>query len=142
VVKSDYKHQFAVRYFCASIIQILRKNNVPVIWALKGLDPKRAQSLCVVDLIQDLVCQTLRLNISLHTERSLALGCTQFRTADTPEQWFDLLATVIAALPELYILVDIEAVDAAYASSIHGFSWISTFLAITHPKLTDLDCHF
>lgn len=130
VVKGDYQHRFAVRYFCASIIQILRKNNMPVIWALKTLDPKREQRLCVVDLIKDLVCQTLRLNVSLHTERSLALSCAQFRAADTPEQWFDLLGTVIAALPELYILVDIEAVDSVYASSMHGFSWISTFLAV------------
>ncbi len=130
MVKGDYKHRFAVRYFCASIIQILRKNNVPVIWALKALDPKMAQSLCAVDLIKNPVCQALRLNISLHTQRSLALSCAQFGAADTPEQWFDLLATVIATLPELYILVDIEAVDTAYANSIHGFSRISAFLAI------------
>ncbi|KAI9860341.1 MAG: hypothetical protein M1813_006230 [Trichoglossum hirsutum] len=130
MVKGDYKNRFAVRYFCVNVVQLLRKNKVPVIWALKTFEPKGADGQSVIDVVKDLVCQALRLNISLHTERSLSLCCAQFRAADTPEQWFDLLAMAIAALSQLYILVDIEAVDFAHARRTQDFSWISAFLAI------------
>ncbi|KAF2813750.1 uncharacterized protein BDZ99DRAFT_380384, partial [Mytilinidion resinicola] len=133
MVKSDYTHRLRVQNFMINVINVLRGQQIPVIWAIKGLSPTGPSAAPVVDIVKGLVCQAIPLNVSLHTEHHLAFNCAQFRAAETPEQWFDLLARVIANLPQLHIIVDIEAVGTAYthaAIMAHGFSWLSTFLAM------------
>jgi hypothetical protein len=72
---------------------------------------------------QGLICQAVQLNMSQNTECSLA----RFRAADSVEQWFDLLARTIASFPQLYIVVDLEAVGSTY---LHGISWLSQLSAM------------
>ncbi|KAF7508997.1 hypothetical protein GJ744_008553 [Endocarpon pusillum] len=111
-------------------VQMLRKNSIPVIWTLKTHQADRSHSIFAVDILRDLVHQALRLNVSLRTERSVSLSCAQFRAAETEEQWLNLLAMIVATLPQLYIIVDIEAVDICSADKMHVFSWLSAFQAM------------
>jgi hypothetical protein len=53
--------------------------------------------------------------------------CAKFRAADSVEQWFDLLARTIASFPQLYIIVDMEAVGGSYFDDI---SWLSQLAAM------------
>jgi hypothetical protein len=130
MVKGDYKSRFEVKKFCISVVQMLRKSNMPVIWTLKPCQADGSDPLSVIDVVRDLVCQALRLNVSFRTERFLSLSCAQFRVAETEEQLFDLLAMIVATLPQLYIVVDIEAVDMSSANRTHVFSWFSAFQAM------------
>lgn len=130
MVKGDYKSRLEVKRFCGNVVQMLRKNSIPVIWTLKTHQADGSHSIFVVDILRDLVHQALRLNVSLRTERSISLSCAQFRAAETEEQWLNLLAMIVATLPQLYIIVDIEAVDISSADKTHVFSWLSAFQAM------------
>ena len=83
----------------------------------------------LLDLVTEdrLICQAIQLDMSQHTERTLALSCAQFRGADSIEQWFDLLARTIAGFQLLYIVIDLEAVGSSY---LHGTSWLSQLAAM------------
>ena len=130
MVKGDYKTRQMVKSFAMNIVRLLRQNDVPVVWALKSPHGNCAETISAIDVTKDLICQILRLNISMHTEQLFSLSCAQFRTAEASHQWFDLLATVLDHLPLLYIVIDIEVVSTAYAKSTKDFSWLSSFNSI------------
>jgi hypothetical protein len=127
MVKGDYSNRFQVQSFAVDVIHDLRSQNVPIIWALKSVSAQGVSAASTVDIIKGLICQAIQLNMSQQTERSLALSCAQFRAADSPEQWFNLLAQTIASFPQLYIVVDLEAVGSSY---LQGISWLSEMTAM------------
>lgn len=94
MVKGDYKSRFEVKNFCINVVQMLRKNDIPIIWTLKTCQANNSDSLSVVDVLRDLVCQALRLNVSYRTERSLSLSCAQFLATENEEQWFNPASAV------------------------------------------------
>jgi hypothetical protein len=130
LVKGDYKTRQEVKGFTVNIVRLVRQEGIPVVWALKPPHGSSKESLSTVDLLKDLICQILRLNISVHTERLASLSCAQFRTAETLDQWFALLAMVLDKISLLYIVVDIEAVNVAFAKSTKDFSWLSSFSSL------------
>ncbi|KAI4626330.1 uncharacterized protein J4E87_004832 [Alternaria ethzedia] len=127
MVKGEYSTRFQVQGFAVDVIHDLRNRTVPILWALKSVSAHGASAASTVDIIKGLICQAIQLNISQQTERSLALSCAQFRAADSVEQWFDLLARTIASFPQLYIIVDLEAVGSSYLQST---SWLSQLAAM------------
>jgi hypothetical protein len=127
MVKGEYSTRFQVQGFAVDVIHELRNRTVPILWALKSVPAHDASAASTIDIIKGLICQAIQLNMSQHTERSLALSCAQFRAADSVEQWFDLLAHTIASFPQLYIIVDLEAVGSSY---LQGISWLSQLAAM------------
>jgi hypothetical protein len=127
MVKGEYSTRFQVQSFAVDVINNLRNRTVPTLWTLKSVPADGATSTSAIDVIKGLVCQAIQLNISQHTERSLALSCAQFRAADSVEQWLDLLARTIASFQQLYIIVDLEAVGGSYLNDI---SWLSQLAAM------------
>ncbi|MCJ1268458.1 hypothetical protein MMC22_008346 [Lobaria immixta] len=128
IVKGNYATRFEVKDFCVNAVTLLRSAKIPVIWALKTVEPSVVEAPSAIDLLKDLTSQALRLNIALHNERSLVLSCTKFLGAESENDWFDILAGVLAGLPQIYILIDIEAVNPHYQTIEQGFSWPSAFL--------------
>ncbi|OAG16202.1 hypothetical protein CC77DRAFT_391926 [Alternaria alternata] len=127
MVKGEYSTRFQVQNFAVDVITNLRNRTVPTLWALKSVRADGATSASAIDIIKGLICQAIQHNISQHTERSLALSCAQFRAADSIEQWLDLLARTIASFPQLYIIVDLEAVGGSY---LNGISWLCQLTAM------------
>ena len=126
-LKGDYNNRVKVQAFAIDIITLLRQQQVPILWSLKLVSTQGASAASMIDLVKGLICQALQLNISLHTESSLALSCARFRAADTIEQWFDLLASTIRSLPLLYIIVDLHALGSSYS---HNASWMAHLFAM------------
>ena len=122
IVKGNYTSRFEIKNFCVDATQLLRDARVPIFWALRTTKQDAIQAPSVTDILKNLICQVLRLNIPTQKERSLALSCSKFYGAETEAQWFDLLGSVLAGLPQIYIIVDAEAVSPIYASS-KVFSW-------------------
>ena len=127
MVKGEYTTRLQVQSFAVDVINNLRSRTVHTLWALKSIPAHGATAASAIDIIKGLICQAIQLNVSQHTERSLALSCAQFRAADSVEQWFDLLARTIASFPQLYIIVDMEAVGGSYFDDI---SWLSQLAAM------------
>jgi hypothetical protein len=118
LVKGDYRGRFEVQNFAVEIINTLRRQKVPTLWALK---PASASGECftsTIDLIKGLVCQAMQLSMCVHTQSSLTVSCAQFRAAETVQEWLDLLARTIAGFSLLYIIIDLEALGNAYAQSV------------------------
>lgn len=130
IVKGTYTTRYQVKDFCVDAIKLLQSSKIPVIWALKTVEQSVMEALSAIDLLKDLTSQALRLNIALHNERSLGLSCTKLLGAGSETDWLDVLATVLAGLPQIYIVIDIEAVNSHHQTIEHGFSWPSVFLDV------------
>ncbi|PVI00366.1 hypothetical protein DM02DRAFT_614456 [Periconia macrospinosa] len=134
VVKGDYSSRHGVQKFTIDIIHMLRGQGIPVIWALKTVTRDVSSDASMTDIIKDLVCQAMRLNISHHTEGSLALSCAQFRGAESPEEWLALLAKVITCFPRLYIIIDIECLGSAYSRNAEWLHRLNDMLQRNTPR--------
>lgn len=131
MVKGDYQAKHIVRSFAVNLIHQLQNKNIPVIWVLRTTAANdEVNGLSVNDILRDLICQGLRLNWSQNSEHDMAMSCAQFRSAESLDQWIELLAKVLGSLREIYLIVDIESIDQALATQLEGFSWISTFQRI------------
>jgi hypothetical protein len=122
LVQGSYLTRLQIQSSTVELVNLLRNQKVPVLWALKPVVKYGLSASSATDILKNLTCQAIRLNISAHTESALALSCTQFRAAETPEQWMDLLARAITPIPLLYIVIDLEAVGATF---LRDFSWLA-----------------
>lgn len=111
MLRGNHTSRLDLKDFCVNAISLLRDSKVPVLWALKTIKQDAVEALSVVDLLKDLVSQALRVNEIFHTERSMALSCMKFQRAETEMQWLELLGFVLAGLPHVYIIIDVEAVS-------------------------------
>jgi hypothetical protein len=131
MVKGDYQAKHNVRSFAVNLIHELRDKNFPIIWVLKTTGANcEANGISVDDILKDMICQGLKLNLSQHSERDMAMSCVQFRSAESLDEWTELLAKVLGNMREIYMIVDIEAVDLVRATQLSDFSWITTFQRI------------
>lgn len=128
MIKGGYASRFEVKSFCVDAIRLLRDSKVPVLWALKTLEQDSLEAPSIVDLLKSLVSQALRLNDALHSERSMALSCTMVQRATTEVQWLEVLGSALAGIPQVYLVVDVEAVSPCLGSLDAGFSWPMAFL--------------
>lgn len=103
-INGDYKSRLAIRSFCVNFIQLLRKHNEPIIWALQAQDC--THDTTTMAIIKDLVCQILRTNRPLQTEKEASLFCAQLQEAENSIKLIDLLGKAISSIPKLYILVE------------------------------------
>ncbi|KAH7026712.1 uncharacterized protein B0I36DRAFT_331181 [Microdochium trichocladiopsis] len=140
MIKGDSRSQDFVLTATTQAVRALREHQIPVVWVLKppprtagkggGRGSRDDSGMSTVELLRNLVYQILRINLALHTEKSLSLACSRFDAAETPAQWFDLLASITTALPALYIVINIEAINTRYIHSNNGFSWLASFLGL------------
>ncbi|CEN61296.1 hypothetical protein ASPCAL07955 [Aspergillus calidoustus] len=122
-IKGDYKSHHAIRSFCVDFIELVRRQNSPVIWTLqvhKSTACPGPNTLPTTDVLQDLVCQTLHLSKSLRTEKDASTCCAQISDTQSPMQWMDLLGRAVSSLPMIYILLEV--------STAEQFSWVEAFL--------------
>ena len=126
--KGTYNARFEIKDFCVNAISRLRESRIPVVWALKSTPLDDLEMPSEIDILKDLVGQVLRLNVAQHSERSLALRCSNFRTAGTETEWLELLGSLLANLPQLYIIVDLEVVGHRFANIDGSFCWPIAFL--------------
>lgn len=108
LVNGSFQTRHIARDFAVDIIDLLVEEKIPVIWALK---PKsdQLQEYTATDVLKQLVSQVLRLNHALLNERSASLNAARFQSARTEQDWFNLLGSVLAGLPQVCIIVDLEA---------------------------------
>jgi hypothetical protein len=136
LVHGCYQRRHHVQAFTVGIVNTLREQKAPVLWALKPVAQYGLSACSATDVLKDLTCQAIRINVAGHTESALALSCKRFRTAETPEEWAELLARAIAPLPRLYIVIDLESVSSAYSQDFRWLSHMSAMLQIcSHQQL-------
>ena len=83
-----------------------------------------------MDVLKDLISQALRLNLRLHTEKAIALRCQTFRSAETESDWFQLFESVLAGLPQICVLLELDKISSYYAGGLRESSWPEQFFKI------------
>lgn len=136
MVRGTFQNRFGMKDFCVDFIGILREAEIPVLWALKSSYKDTDAVPSMVDLLKHLVCQALRLNVALQTESFLGPSCAAFRRAMTEDDWFNLLGSVLAGLPQIYIVIDVEMLSSLFPPLTKDFSLPLAFLGLFQ-KLSD-----
>ncbi|KAI1390347.1 uncharacterized protein F4822DRAFT_233452 [Hypoxylon trugodes] len=111
MVKGTGGSRFYIRDFCARSIAILQEAKIPVIWALKTMLPNgeaTASDVSTVSLLKYLTAQAIHLNNRTQNDETLSLRLRPCQTAETEDEWANILASVLEGIPLLYIIVDIE----------------------------------
>ena len=58
----------------------------------------------------------------------MALSCARLQSAATEEEWFQLLESVLAGIPnELCVLIDLEILNSTFAPLTKDFPWPAAF---------------
>lgn len=127
LVRGDFRSRFELKFYMYSMIQALRRSNIPVVWVLNSPLDGVASGCSIIDIIKDLVYQCLRLDIRAQSERTLSISCSRFRGAISEDDWLDILASVVSSFPQLYIIIDLEVVDRRYVKAKEQWSWLEAF---------------
>jgi hypothetical protein len=126
MVKGSHRLRKHIKSFCADAIRLLRESNTPVLWALKTSEPQTptpTDNTTTIDIIKSLILQTINLNPTLHTERSLCSRLQIYLSAKTEADWLVLLASMLEGIPLLYIIIDIQLLSTSASELSSGFSW-------------------
>jgi hypothetical protein len=146
MINGTHKLRFQIKDFCTNSISVLQNSEIPVIWAMKALEPEEIRNtgpkettkkgsgykVSTIEILKYLVSQAIRLNKSIHTDAALAPRLKAYLGATTEEEWFRILASILQGIPLLYIIIDVEVLDHSLAELAESFSWPSAFLKIFH----------
>jgi hypothetical protein len=144
MINGTHKLRFQIKDFCTNSISVLQDSGIPVIWAMKTLEPEGIRNtgpeettkkgsggkVSTIEILKYLVSQAIRVNKSIHTDAALAPRLKAYLGATTEQEWFNILASILQGIPLLYIIIDIEVLDSSIAEPSSPFSWPSSFLKI------------
>jgi len=138
IVRGPFNSRHAILDFGTSIIQTLSTSAIPTLWALKGLDKSKSQTLTPVELMKYLTCQVLKLSSDRSSvtpsEKQMAVCRYQFNDAKTLKEMLSIFMQATASLParQIYLIIDLAAVHADLDPEI-------SFIQKLHEILADGD---
>ncbi|KXH49269.1 hypothetical protein CNYM01_06985 [Colletotrichum nymphaeae SA-01] len=102
--------------FAADFLDIVLEDGFPVIWALPSIvteidDDSLVPS--VSSIVRSLVSQALALNEAMVGEGTNSLTPKHFKSVVNIHQWFDLLERCVSSFKQLFIVLDMSAIEAA-----------------------------
>ena len=127
LVRGSFNTRHSARDFSADIIDVVRKANIPVIWALNAQIDEAQKEPLTIAVLKHLVLQALQINQTILDEQSISLNAARFQSATTEQEWFDLLAAVLSGLPQIYIIVDVEVLGTLAGEEL---AWPMAFLQL------------
>ncbi|PVH97053.1 hypothetical protein DM02DRAFT_95150 [Periconia macrospinosa] len=108
MVEGTFRLKSQLQSLCVEMIELVRKESIPVLWALKTPDDPSVSAHLPLNIFKSLVFQSLRVNPILRNQNIAGLTYADFQNAVTEEDWMKLLGRTTMGIPELMILVDIE----------------------------------
>jgi hypothetical protein len=115
-------------------VSILRKTQIPVIWALKAMDVQNSvaaeNKVSTIVLLKHLITQAIQINSALHTDAALASRLKVWLGASTEAEWLGILASALQGIPIVYIIIDIELLDHSLAELTESFLLPAAFLQV------------
>ncbi|KAL2068637.1 hypothetical protein VTL71DRAFT_14974 [Oculimacula yallundae] len=144
MINGTHKLRFQIKDFCANSISVLQDSGIPVIWAMKALDPEGSRDVEVgemaskcsggklysIEILKYLISQAIRVNRSIHNDVALAPCLKAYLGATTEQDWFNILGSILQGIPLLYIFIDIEVLESSDTVPSSPFSLPSSFLRV------------
>lgn len=131
IVKGDFRSRHALRCFSVDVIEQLRLQQIPVLFALgTSQEGAASKSMSNEDLLKYLVRQVLDLRRSGQTEKSMSLNASAFSGNLSEQEWFSLLQHLLSGLSgNVYVVVDLDLLNRNF-NSPSSFHWLSAFLGL------------
>ncbi|KAJ4985861.1 hypothetical protein SVAN01_08659, partial [Stagonosporopsis vannaccii] len=129
VIAGGFQARFALRDLCVGIIGQLYDADMPVLFALKVLQPddSTTEKLTTTDILKSLSRQALELQKKSQTEKSMAANLAKFQQATTGEDWFGVLEALLTSFETpVYIVIDLGLLS-NQPSEDRGFLWTRSF---------------
>ena len=110
--------------FITDLAQMIRSQNLPVIWALRFAS-HWDHDLTSSDILRMLVLQALQINLSSLNDRgslirtSNPIMLSHLREAASLEDWFKILEQALKNVPRIFILLDGDLLSQATRSDRH-----------------------
>jgi hypothetical protein len=103
--------------FAVDYIDLLRANNIPVVWIISHTDVFDEKVCSLRDILLALVMQILELNPGVLAEGSFPVTIQHFQDIESQEYdaqgpSFDLLARCLAGIDHLYVVIDTTLINA------------------------------
>lgn len=123
-VKGGFSTREQARDLAAACITAIQASESYVVWALNYRNATVDRDMHPADVSQMLIHQVLQQNKSLHTDW---LSTMQFQGATTKVDWLGLLGSLLAGMPRLYFVIDVELLQSGIGSS---FDWSAAFVQL------------
>jgi hypothetical protein len=125
LVKGCFPTRHLLRDFAADLIDLFRKENTIVAWALQSKSQQQ-HAYDVVDILKQLVSQILQQTPAAFNERSASLTARRVRDASTADEWFSVLGSVLGGIKQVYLVIDTEA----FADQAKEYGWSGQFAGL------------
>ncbi|KAK5046550.1 hypothetical protein LTR84_008353 [Exophiala bonariae] len=131
-VRGAFQSRNEMKDLSVELVELLQKSGIPVLWALKSTsqDGIDAQQPSAIDVLKYLTSQALRLSSTAPTEASMSSVCMRFKTASTADEWNAILASTIPVVTTIYLVIDVEVLNYAYAD-VPGSFWPAVFFKLS-----------
>ncbi|KAF1848142.1 uncharacterized protein K460DRAFT_333887 [Cucurbitaria berberidis CBS 394.84] len=126
IIRGTYSLRTQLRDFGTNLVELVSAAQVAIVWTLR-ITVDDGKDVTAIDLLKYLIWQALGIERVKRTERFMALSCAKFQSARTEEDWFQLLAAVLADLDEVFIIVDTELISPILAPLTKDFSFRKEF---------------
>jgi len=125
LIKGSIAAKNTTKNLATDIVSLVKDTKVPVIWALNARREAAPNNPGPVEVLKQLVLQSLQLNTTLMDEYTVSTNVSRFRSARSEKEWFDLLGSVLEGLPNLFIIVDIETLGSRSGELLN---WPAAFM--------------
>lgn len=127
--------QVVQKDFMTDLVQLIRKQNLPVIWALRFADHWDFNLTCS-DILRMLVLQAIQMNLSQHNGRGSLKRTTHpitlahLREAASLDDWLKILEQALKNVPRIFVLLDGDLLSQATREDRHEAVTLTELLRI------------
>jgi hypothetical protein len=125
LIKGSIAAKNTTKNLATDIVSLVKDTKVPVIWALNARRVATPTNPGPIEVLKQLVLQSLQLNTTLMNEHAVSINVSRFQSAQSEKEWFDLLGSILDGLPSLFIIVDIETLGSRSGELLN---WPAAFM--------------
>ncbi|KAK5050929.1 hypothetical protein LTR84_003488 [Exophiala bonariae] len=135
-----------IKDFCVDVVEYLRRTEIAVLWALKGLDSTSASNMTEIDILKNLIHQALQIRSakqSTGVDTLVAQQLPNFLNASSKEDWLTMLKGALSTFAAVYIVVDTKVISPSdpKSSTVPDMAGelINTFLRLSE-RFSSMKC--
>lgn len=106
VLEGRHTQRSLIQDASTEVVKIVQEANIPILYLVDIRGSGRSQSLSTTEILDCLILQAIKHNVSLNNEQSLSAILGRVRVADSFEARVGVLVSALEGLSEVYIVVN------------------------------------